>query len=292
MFPPELREQGLCQEVLSSTLELVRAGNVDHSWKLCDTPTIGFYRKLHTYLKRQPNLSKVLIGRLYSVIDSNFQEKGSRPDNIYRFVDSIVSSKRQSDDPMLYNIPVVRSTNSMLKKCSQQIEELNAECVELRKKIEVSRTQLRATNCTLRDITNENQHLKRKCELSKVKIDKLKDKNEQLETERAMLEIENLNLQSEEESDTSFQTTDAKSTFQDIIGHHKYTPEIRKLYYSLLADQVPVSKITDIIRTVLKCFNPTMNVEELRLPQKTCASYMRKEELKIISATQSTHYLQ
>ena len=81
MFPPELIEQGLCQEVLSSTLEQVRAGSMDHSWKVCGTTTIGFYRKLHTYLKQQPKLSKVLIGRLYSVIDCNFQEKGSRPDN-------------------------------------------------------------------------------------------------------------------------------------------------------------------------------------------------------------------
>ncbi len=110
----------------------------------------------------------------------------------------------------------------------------------------------------------------------------------------AQLEIENLDLPLEEEScdsDTSFQVTesDAESTFQDIIGHRKYTPEIRKLYYSLLADQVPVSKITDIIRTVLKCFNPSMNVEELRLPKKTCASYMRKEELKIISDAHKAH---
>jgi translation initiation factor 1 (eIF-1/SUI1) len=51
----------------------------------------------------------------------------------------------------------------------------------------------------------------------------------------------------------------------------------------LLADQIPVSKISDIIRTVLKSFNPSMNVEKLNLPKKTCASYMRKEELKIIS---------
>ena len=96
--------------------------------------------------------------------------------------------------------------------------------MELRKKIESSRTKLRDTNCTLHDITNENQHLRRKCELSKVKIDKFKDKNEQLETECALLEIENLDFQSEEEScdsDTSFQTTDAQSTFQDIIGHRK-----------------------------------------------------------------------
>ena len=294
MFPPELIEQGLCQELLSSTLEQVQAGSVDHSWKLCGTPTIGFYQKLHTYLKRQPKLSKVLIGRLYSVIDCNFQEKGSRPYNVYRLVDNIVSSKRHSDDPMLYNIPVVKSTSSMLKKCSQQIDELNAECMGFRKKIEASGSQLRAVNRALRDITNENQRLKRKCELSEVKVDKLKDKNEQLETECVRLEIENLNLQSEEEScdsDTSFQADAVESTFQDIVGQRKYSPEIRKLYYSLLADQIPVSKITDIIRTVLKCFNPSMNVEELRLPKKTCASYMRKEELKIISDAHKVHII-
>ena len=294
VFPSELIEQGLCQEVLSSTLELLQAGSVDCSWNLCGTPTIGFYRKLHTYLKRQPKLSKVLIGRLYSIIDCNFQEKGSRPDNVYRFVDNIVSSKRDSDDPMLYNIPVVKSTSSMLKKCSQQIEELNAECIGLRKKIETSRSHLRAANHALRDVTNKNKFLERKCELSKVKVDKLKYKNEQLETECVQLEIENLDLQSEEEScdfDTSFQATDVESTFQDIVGHRKYTPEIRKLYYSLLANQIPVSKITDIIRTVLKCFNPSMNVEELRLPKKTCASYMRKEELKIISDAHKAHII-
>ena len=113
---------------------------------------------------------------------------------------------------MVYNIPVVKSTSSVLKKCSQQIKELNAECGELRKKIEGSITQLRAANRTLSD------------------------------------------------SDTSFQAADVESTFQYITGDHKYSPEIRKLYYSLLADQVPISKFTDIIRTVLKCFNPSMNV--------------------------------
>ena len=143
------------------------------------------------------------------------------------------------------------------------------------KKIGASRIQLRAVNCTLRDITNENQHLKRSEKLRSTK--KVKDKSEQLETECARLEIENLDLQSEEkscDSDTSFQAADVESTFQDI-GHRKYSPEIRKPYYSLLANQVPVSRITDIVRTVLKCFNP-MNVEELRLPKKMHVSYMKK----------------
>ena len=162
----------------------MQTGIVDLSWKLRGTPTIGFYRKLHTYLKWQPKRSKVLIGRLYSIIDCNFQVNGSRPDNVYRLVDNVVSSKRQhSDDSMLYNIPVVKSTSSLLKKCSQQIEELDAECMGLRKKIEASRSQLRAVNRTLRHITNKNQRLKRKCELSEVKVDQLRDKNEQLEKE-------------------------------------------------------------------------------------------------------------
>ena len=34
-----------------------------------------------------------------------------------------------------------------------------------------------------------------------------------------------------------------------------------------------------------------MNVGELRLPQKTCANYTRKEELKIISATRKAHII-
>ena len=66
------------------------------------------------------------------------------------------------------------------------------------------------------------------------------------------------------------------------MGHDRYSSEIRKLYYSLLADQIPVSKIAVIIRKVLKCFNPDKNVEDLRLPKKSCACYMRNEELKTI----------
>ena len=105
--------------------------HVECLWKLCRMPSIGFYRKLHTYFK-QKKLSKGLIGKLYSVIDFNFKE-GRRLDNIYRFVDNIASSKRQSSDPMVYNsIPVANKSSSMLAECSQQLEELNAECADLK----------------------------------------------------------------------------------------------------------------------------------------------------------------
>lgn len=132
----------------------------------------------------------------------------------------------------------------------------------------------------------------------------LKVANTNLETECTRLEIENLDLQSgsvESADDwadptvhsdsTGTKTQDADLIFQNIVGHRRYSPEIRKLYYTLLAEQVPVSKISDIIRAVLKCFNPGINVEELKLPQKTCASYMRKEELKTISDCHKAHVI-
>ena len=97
-------------------------------WALSNTPTIGFYRELHSYLKGL-QLSKTMIGKLYAAIDCNFQEKRStcREDNVHRFVDKIVSSKRLSSNLMIYEIPVLKSTKTMLRQCSKEVEELNNE---------------------------------------------------------------------------------------------------------------------------------------------------------------------
>ena len=62
-----------------------------------------------------------------------------------------------------------------------------------------------------------------------------------------------------------------------------YSPTIRILFYTLLANQVSASKITDI-KTVVKHFNSDIHVNHLKLPSKSCVSYMRKSELSTISA--------
>ena len=312
-FPSQLTDQyGLKKEKLLSIIQELQSKGYDHrpsSWKFEDTaqPTIGLYRKLHIYLKHQPNLTDVLIGRLYCTIDGKFHD---RPDNVYRFVDNVVSNSTASaDDLMLYtsstncNSVVTESTSKMLENCTQTIKHLNAECAALKKKIEVSRSQLKAKTRALRDITNENQCLKKKAENSKIKICNLKAANTLLETECTRLEIENLDFHSDDESvesdeewvigptNSSTTSNSEELIFQNIVGHRKYSPEIRKLYYTLLAEQVPVSKISDIVRSVLKCFSPDINLEDLKLPKKSCASYMRKEELKTISDCHKAHVL-
>ena len=71
-------------------------------------------------------------------------------------------------------------------------------------------------------------------------------------------------------------------TFETKQGK-KYSPEIRALYYSLLASQIPPGKICNVIKDVLVAFVPGVNVESLQLPAEICANYMRREELKTIS---------
>jgi len=291
VFPEELAKQGLTEELLLSTIYEVKSGHGNSNlWELHTIPSIGFYRILHSYLKRQPTIPKVLIGRFYAAIDCNFQGKGARPDNLYRFVECITTSKRQSDEPMVYETQVMKAVKLQLSKCHEQIDELHAECAEMRRKFGRSGKQLRAAKLALRERTNENHSLKRKYELTKLKSDKLKDTNELLDAECGKLLAKNLELLSDSSNEScdadtnNYQPSEAESNLQEIIGgNHKYSSKIRMLYYSLLVNQVPVSKIENIVREVLACFNPFENVEDLKLPKRSCASYMRNEELKTIS---------
>jgi len=71
--------------------------------------------------------------------------------------------------------------------------------------------------------------------------------------------------------------------FTSKSGERIYSPAICKLYYSLLSDQIPPSKIYKTIKAVLKCFLPNLDIEHLQLPKERCAGYMCREELAIIS---------
>ena len=94
----------------------MQAGGNDFPWQLRVSPIIVFYRALHAYLKKQPRISKTLIRKFYTANYCNLKEKGSRPDNVYRFIDNIVSSQRLSDDPLAYDTKDMRGTSPIFKK--------------------------------------------------------------------------------------------------------------------------------------------------------------------------------
>ena len=171
---------------------------------------------------------------------------------------------------------------SQLKQCNGHIEGLNTECMELKRQLISSRDDLQVAQHALREITNEKMLLKTRCGKSKQRFEKLKCQHLLLEEEHSQLQIEYLdlldcNVHSEEniDPDVNFHINCKTGT--------RYSPEIRKLYYTLLAQQVPASKISDIIKSVVTCMCPSVDVQELKLPQKSCAAYMHREELKTIS---------
>ena len=87
---------------------------------------------------------------------------------------------------------------------------------------------------------------------------------------------------------SSGKLTDAESDIFVSKCGGQYTPAVRKLYYSLLAKQVPVSHIEKIIKAVIKCVNTLVDIDQITLPKRSCASYMRRDELKTISAHKAT----
>ena len=155
--------------------------------------------------------------------------------------------------------------------------------------------------CALCDVTNERQILVKQKETCQKNFEKSKKVQFRLEEEITSLHLENVDLSmalSDLESDlckknSSVDSYDADThdsfTFQ-TKNDRQYSPAIRKLYYTLLANQVPTVKISEIIKSVVKCFNPSIDVDCFKLPQRSCASYMRREEMKTIcSAICSAH---
>ena len=141
-------------------------------------------------------------------------------------------------------------------------------CYEAMK--EESEKKKRELSCTcqaLRDIQNEVKVLNHQYNIDEKKVDKLKRAHdaavndfEILEESAVATEEENYQLSSalqclQQElstiADGSSITIDALSkevSFQTKLGKKVYSPAIRKLYYTMLTDQIPPAKISSIIK--------------------------------------------
>ena len=85
------------------------------------------------------------------------------------------------------------------------------------------------------------------------------------ENTELLQEITTLKLAVESMSMNNAQLTTLNNVI-DTKNGIVYNQAIRELYYKLLANQIPPAKIEDVIKSVLKCFFPTMNVSDLKLP--------------------------
>ena len=300
-FPKDLSDYGLTEELLSTTFKQVQSGRARSlSWYLKVTPTVGFYRHLHPYLKKWPlsrATTKVAIGKYYTAIDANLQTKGSHPYNTYRFIERVAMSDRPQCAKMSYGFEdmELKALQAEVKESSEQIQKLTTDVNAIRKELDIAKDELSCTRRALKDKTNEVCDMVKKRnaaqkESSDVQSDckKLKEVAEKVRSKNLELAALIASVQSELTvlSDATMIILDEneeKFTIQTKSGGNTYSHAVRKLYYTLLADQIPPSKVASTIRAVLKCFFPNLDVERVQLPQERCAGYMRREELRTVS---------
>ncbi len=135
-------------------------------------------------------------------------------------------------------------------------------------------------------------HLEKHHDISRSKVQKLQGRYTHLEEENSALQMENFELVSEledkqheiecQQKDHDTTSTQLPKFLSSKIGN-RYSSEIRMLYYSLFENEVPAVEIETVVKSVIKCFHQSVSIDELSLPKKYCASYMRLEELKTIS---------
>ena len=74
-----------------------------------------------------------------------------------------------------------------------------------------------------------------------------------------------------------------KQHVPNTMDGHKFTNEIRELYYRLLAANLSPGRIENAIKIVLETFCPTIDTALLKLPKRTLAREMRSSELPTVA---------
>ena len=314
IFPPKLEEYGMTEDIL--TMALMQCSKacelpVDVRWSLKEIPTVGFYRELHNFLRKWPQsccLTKITIGKFYICIDPELRQKSmcSRPDNVYQFIERIAVSNKPSSAAMIYNkYAALKHLQSKVDAYSTEIQELSSkvmaqekELTEMKREVEIARAEISNTKLTLNDITSKLQITQRQRDSARNQVQKCQEKLETTAADFIHFEEEVLGKNDELTRlvfDLKAEITDLSSSSVSLLGNSNsqlvsfcfetkdgsrvYTHAIRELYYSLLANQIPPSKIESTIRAILNCFFPSLKLDKLHLPSESCASYMRRHEL-------------
>ena len=303
-------QQFVSENILQKAFLQCLEGRQVLCWTLTKPVTVGFYRDLHHYLRQWPpsqSATKTTVGRFYLLVDVNFQfrKMSSRPDNVYMFVQRISESCRLDSVPMYYGTDntveqlrcQVSAYQEDLEIMAQRVSKQQETLREIRKQAEIASTEVAASRQALSDVTNRLKKTVKQRDTARKQGFKIQDKLEAANLDSMYYEdemqekVDNLTevIKSLKSEMNSFSVAgsavasnrgDAKFCFETKDGGGVYTTEVRELCYKLLADQLPPAKIASTIKSVLKSFLPSLDVEALKLPGETCASY---EELTTVN---------
>lgn len=246
-------------------------------WSLKGVPNVDFYQDLRYFLKKwdkTQRATKIRIGRFYIAIDRNLQVKGCRPDNAYHFIQRVVESNLPQSSQMDYGLQKqeINTLKSKIETCTQQVEKLTSDHKRMKKELDQMKR-------ALRDITDSKHTAERQRDVLQKQAGRLKERYTS-----KLCDYNQLEAVFEEVEETNFMMSDTLAAVEDELsvllgatsitidtskmlfcftsksGERTYSPAIRKLYYSMLSDQILPSKICKTIKAVLKCFLPNLHM--------------------------------
>ena len=250
---------------------------------------------------------------IFLSIDPSFEHRISdRPSNIYLYVQRLAMSNKVNVDPMSYGIEktvgklqvVVSEYQNDLQGMTEVVLRQQKDLQAVRDELEKAQAELASSKKELADATSKLEHIRGQRDSARRKALKLQERLEAFIDDSAHYE-DTLLSENEELSElidhlkeevTTLSTCSSNVTlagdmcqgkasfcFQTKDGGKVYSTAVRELYYTLLTLQLPPAKIASIIKTILKTFLPSLNIDTLHLPGESCASYMRREELATLN---------
>ena len=154
-------------------------------WLLRETPTVGFYRERHNFLRKWPvsrSITKVAIGRFYICIDPQLYHKSmcGRPDNVYQFIERVALSDRPFSTPMLYgHDKTVKRLHKEVHMYSDEVKELSSkvmaqqeELTDVQREVEIAKAEVSDTKRALNDVMRQWQIARKQCDSTRTKVQK------------------------------------------------------------------------------------------------------------------------
>lgn len=175
----------------------------------------------------------------------------------------------------------VKKGLAMISTLTQNVETLKLELDETYQKLQKSENELRSVKKKECSRTRTLELIEDDFCFSEGTIADLLEANKEMKRcISTMEEVHTVN--------STLECTAASKATVTKTGKH-YSLPIRRLYYDLLANHVPASKVSNLVKLVVKCFIPDVDIANLKLPKDRCVGYMRKEELYTVQMAQKAH---
>ena len=297
-----------------SQLEHIIAIPTQFQWNLPMPPSIKFYADLQSTLKKR-RIPVNEIGSIYRSIDQELCRSTTTSKEAYKKVQDLILTNRKEhtahdvdlvDDHHFHSGKEVTESSDENEGQPTQFSVRNVKRREKRAKTKIAKLQKfvkyfkRINKRQQSEIENLSASLdgaKSIINSRNIQIKNLQGmvQSHELTIDMLEYEMECISKETDQESERyKHEIADLEAIIKQLQEKHNlltfssrtYNTNVRALYYALLSMRLPPAQIQAVVRNVLSHLLPSINTDDLRLPGKSCASYMRSQEMPTISLVQ------